>query len=146
MKNHHYITVPALVLLALSLLAPSFAAKAQSEAHNQVSVQKLQEGQQLQGQQLAAQQKWDVSAGKTDAFEQKISEKITRILKGSDEQTNNDVSYMTYTWLNYQKAMTNAIETSYTERKAHGGAQAAADFNLMADEDFIKTLDYFFKD
>lgn len=99
----------------------------------------------MQAMQATAQQDQEDSSIKIADLNLEFNRKVVAITRNSiGPQSRDAFRRAVQAWMAYQKAMSEAVEISYTEGGGHGGAAAATHCNIMTGEDFLKTLKQFF--
>lgn len=99
----------------------------------------------MKAMQATAQQDQEDSSIKIAELNLEFNRKVVAITRNSvGPQSRDAFKRAVEAWMAYQKAMSEAVEISYTEGGGHGGAAAATHCNIMTGEDFLKTLKQFF--
>lgn len=95
--------------------------------------------------QATAQQEQEDDSIKIAELNLEFNKRVVAITRNSvGPQSRDAFRRAVQAWMAYQKAMSEAVEISYTEGGGHGGAAAATHCNIMTSEDFLKTLKQFF--
>lgn len=99
----------------------------------------------MQAMQATAQQEQEDDSIKIAELNLEFNKRVVAITRNSvGPQSRDAFRRAVQAWMAYQKAMSEAVEISYTEGGGHGGAAAATHCNIMTSEDFLKTLKQFF--